>query len=109
MAPWKRPTTEKMTRRRLGLFDCDGRGVFKEFVGPLKKVFHVRTVFVATVMLAPGEFTIKQPSVHRRHRRDAIVFLLAQVPCAQEAKNWTSRNSGHVAALLIEPLGVAAF
>ena len=48
-------------------------------VGPGDEVFHVRTVFVSAVVLAPGEFAVEQAGVHGRHFRGAIIFLFADV------------------------------
>src|SRR6266498_2074552 len=86
-----------------------GRRVLDEFVGPGDEVFHVRTVFVSAVVLAPGEFTIEQARVDRRHYCGAVIFFFADVARAQKAEDRPGGDGRHVTALLIEPIGIAAF
>src|SRR5947209_3883101 len=62
-----------------------------------------------SIMLTPGEFAIKQTGVDWRHFRSAVILLLPDVLRAEQSKNWPSRHRRHVAALLVQPIGVATF
>ena len=95
--------------RELFLRGRRGRRVLDEFVGPRDEVFHVRPVFMSAVVLAPGEFTVEQAGVHGRHFRGAIIFFFANIPRAQETEDRSGGDPRHVAALLVEPIGVAVF
>src|ERR1051325_34616 len=78
-------------------------------VGPFDKVFHVGPVFMPAVVLSPGQFAIEQPGVHRRHFGGAIIFLFSDVSHAEQPEDRAGGNSGHVAALLIQPIGITPF
>jgi len=52
-------------------------------VRPLDEVLHVRAVFVAAVVLSPGQFALEQARVDRRHQRRPVVLLLPDVPHAK--------------------------
>src|SRR5436189_3764276 len=91
-------------RRRSG-----GRPMSNELIGPRDEVLHVRTIFVSAVVLTPGEFAVEQAGVDRRHPGGAIIFLLADIPCSQKTEDRAGGDGGHVAPLLVEPVGIATF
>jgi hypothetical protein len=76
-------------------------------VRPLDEVLHVRAVFVAAVVLSPGQFALEQARVDRRHQRRPVILLLPDVPHAKQPKDGARRDRRHVTALLIEPIRVA--
>ena len=80
-----------------------------ELICPRDEVLHVRTVFVSTIVLAPGEFAVEQAGVDGRHLCSSIIFLFANVSRTQKTEDRAGGDRGHVAALLVEPVGVAAF
>ena len=86
-----------------------GREVPDQPVGPGDERLHVRAVFMAAVVLTPRQLSIQEPRVHGGHFGGAIVFLLADVPRPQQPEHRPRRDRRHVAALLVQPVGVAAF
>ena len=50
-----------------------------------------------------------KPVLHGRHLGGAIVIFLADVARAEQTEDRAGRDGGHVAALLVEPVGVALF
>ena len=62
---------------------------------------------MAAVVLAPGEFAVEHAGVDGGHLGGAVIFFFSKVANAEEAEGWTSGDGGHVAALLVEPVGVA--
>src|SRR6478736_3098613 len=85
------------------------RGVIDELVGPRDEVFHVATILVSAVVLSPRKFAIKQPGVHRWFLGGAIVVGIANIVYAQKSEHRAGSHRRHIAALLIEPVGVALF
>src|SRR6185295_2879380 len=99
-------TASLLLRRRGGR---GRRRVFDELVGPRDEVFHVGSVFMSAVVLPPGQFTVEQAGVDGWHLGGAIILFFADVARAQKAEGWPRGDSCHIAALLIEPVGVAPF
>ena len=64
---------------------------------------------MAAVVLAPGEVAIEEAGVDGGHFGGAVIFFFTDVARAEEAEDRAGGGGGHVAALLIEPKGVAAF
>src|SRR3954471_23016852 len=87
----------------------DRRGVLQELVGPGDEVLPVGAVGVAAVVLTPGELAVQQAAVDRRHLLLRVVVGDAQGLGAEKTEDRLRRDSGHVAALLIEPFRIAAF
>src|SRR5882672_4080297 len=87
----------------------DGRSVLDKPVCPGDKMLRVRSVFMAAIVLAPRQLTVKQTRVHRRHRSGSIVFLLANIARSEQPKYRPGSNGGHVAALLVQPICIPAF
>src|ERR1019366_6371300 len=83
------------------------RAVLDEPVGPRDEVFPVGAVGVSAVMPAPGELAVEQAHIDGRHFLGAIVVRGHQVFGAQEPEYRPGGDGGHVAALVVEPLGVA--
>ena len=82
--------------------------MLEEFAGPSDEVFHVRAVLVSAVVLPPGEFTVEQIRVYRRHLCRSVILFLANVLCSKQTEHRACRDRGHVASLLIEPKGIPA-
>ena len=83
------------------------RSVAEQSVRPGDEEAHVGAVLVSTVVLAPRELAVEQAGLHGRHLRHAVVLGDARVPRPEQAEDRAGRHRGHVAALLIEPVGVA--
>src|SRR6185295_16731301 len=92
-----------------GWCGVDRRRVPEKFVRPRDEVLPVRTVGVAAVVLAPGQVAVEQANTDRWHFLLRVVVRDAQILRAEQAKHRLRRDGRHVAALLIEPPGVAAF
>ena len=63
---------------------------------------------MAAVVLAPGEVAFEEAGVDGGHFGGAVIFFFANVARAEEAEDWAGGGGGHVAALLVEPEGIAA-
>ena len=84
-----------------------GRRVVDQPVRPGDEEAHVRAVLVSAVVLAPGELAVEQARVDGRHLRHAVVLGHPEVSRPEQAEDRARRHRGHVAALLVEPVGVA--
>ena len=73
------------------------------------EVFPVGAVGVTAVVLAPRELAVEQPHVHARHLLDVVVVGLTEIFGTKQAKDRLRRNRRHVAALMVEPLGISLF
>src|SRR5207244_3055330 len=73
----------------------------QHFVRPVDEVLHVGAIFMAAVVLAPGEFALEQSSVHGRHFGGAIVLFFTNVFRAKQPEHRPGGDGGHVASLLI--------
>ncbi len=51
----------------------------EHFVRPGDEIFHVRTIFMAAVVLAPGELAVQQTGVYRRLFGGPVIFLFANI------------------------------
>src|SRR5688500_8384627 len=79
------------------LISCGGnglfkRGVFEEFVGPGEEEFHVGTIFMAAIVLSPGELAIEQADVDGRHFGGAVILLDAEVTRAEKPEDRTGSD-----------------
>src|SRR6266498_2116626 len=109
-ASWRDGTSDMMLQVNVSFRRRSGsRRVFDELVGPRDEVLQVRPVFVPAIVLTPGKFALEQAGVDRRHFCRAIIFFYAKVSRTQESEDRAGGDCGHVAALLVEPVGVAAF
>jgi hypothetical protein len=79
------------------------------FVSPLDEVLDVRFIGVATVVLSPGEFAIEHLNVHGRHLFGLVIITASKIASTEQSEHRLGRDRGHEAALMIEPLGIAAF
>src|SRR5258706_15962388 len=84
-------------------------GVLDQPARPGNEMLHVRPVFMAAIVLAPRQLTFKQPRVHRRHPGGSIVFPLANIARSEQAKHRPGGDGGHIAARLIQPIGIPTF
>ena len=82
--------------------------MFQELVGPGDEVLPIRTIGVAAVVLTPGELTIEQADVHGRHLLGLVVVRHTKTLRAEQAEDRLRRDGCHIAALVIEPLRIAA-
>ena len=62
---------------------------------------------MSAVVLAPGELAVEQARVDGRHLRHPVVLGHAEVARPEQPEDRAGRHRGHVAALLVEPVGVA--
>ena len=78
-------------------------------ISPGKEVFPIGRVGVSAVVLAPGELSIEEALVYRRHFRGVIVVADTEIFRAEQPENRACRNGCHEAALLVQPFRVAFF
>ena len=79
-----------------------------ELIRPLDEVLHVGCVGVSSVVLAPGKFAIEEAHVDCGHLLGVVVVGDAEGFCAEQLEDGLGCDGSHVAALMIEPLGVTA-
>src|SRR5688500_2396173 len=60
------------------------------------------------IMLAPGEFALEETGVHWRFLCGAIAVFDSEVTRPEQTEHWTRGDGGHVAAVLVQPVCVAA-
>src|SRR5262245_24647965 len=60
-------------------------------------------------MLPPGELSVEHADVDGRHLLGFVVIRRSQILRTQKFENGSGGDRGHVAALVIEPSGVAFF
>src|SRR6516162_3027969 len=82
-------------------------GAPEELVDPSNEVFPVWSVGVATVVLAPGQLTLKDPHIYRRHFLFVIVIRRPEVSRAQEPEHRSGGHSRHVTSLVVQPFRIA--
>ena len=80
----------------------------KVLIGPLDEMLDVRRVRVAAVVLTPGQLAVEQARVDGGHFFLLVIVGRAQVLRAEQSKHRLRGDGGHEAALLVEPVGVAA-
>src|SRR2546430_726363 len=84
----------------------NGRVIVQEPVRPRNKVLPIRSVSVASVMLTPGELAFEKSNIDRRHFGGMIVVRGSEVLRAEQTEHRPRGHGGHVAALLVQPLGI---
>ena len=72
-------------------------------------MFDVRAIGVTAIVLAPGECAVEQVDVDGRHLFGHVVVASAEVACSQQSEDRLSGDRGHEAALMIQPVSIAAF
>ena len=64
---------------------------------------------MAAVVLPPGELSVEEALVDRRHLCGAVVAVNVEALRAEEHEDAAGVDGGHEAALVVEPVGVAFF
>src|SRR5262245_62644186 len=78
-------------------------------VRPRQEILPVGRVRMSAVVLAPRKVSVEQSDVHGRHLLLRVVVGDTERLGAEQAKGGLRGDGCHVAALVIEPLRVAAF
>ena len=64
-----------------------------QLIGPLDKIFHIRRIGMAAIMLSPGQFAANWPNVYGGHFFGMIIIRHPQILCSQQLKNRPRCNS----------------
>jgi hypothetical protein len=80
-----------------------------KFIRPGDEIFHVGRIGMTAIVLPPRELAIEKTDMDWRHFFRVVVAGDTKRRCTEQLKDRLRGYSGHVAALVIEPLGIALF